>query len=391
MLGLSLTSIRVSTINDSIYFEGKLVNNINEFIPGLELCESFYQDVVRGLFQVNFPRVTYSAALIGTGSEVLGFDTPMSTDHNWGPRMQIFIHPDDYTDHAGDIDNCLRNNLPYKYKGYLVNFNDPDPNEDGTRIAQPVESGQVNHLVEVTTIESFLIKYLGMNPLDSITSADWLTFLEQVLLELTSGKVFHDGLHTLGQVREMLKYYPRDVWLYKMASQWKRIAQEEPFIGRCGDIGDELGSRVVASRLVRDIIRLCFLQSRRYVPYSKWLGTAFAKLACSKDIMPSLINTLSSDNWQDREKHICEAYITVAKQHNELKITVPVEPVITNFHNRPFKVIDAERFTKAIRAQIEDELIKNIKSDVGGIDQFVDSTDVTSYPQIFSKLRSIYG
>jgi hypothetical protein len=27
---------------------------------------------------------------------VLGVDTPMSTDHNWGPWLQIFLSDEDY-------------------------------------------------------------------------------------------------------------------------------------------------------------------------------------------------------------------------------------------------------------------------------------------------------
>ena len=55
-----------------------------------------------------------------------------------------------------------------------------------------------------------------------------------------------------------LNYYPRDVWLYMLAAQWKRISQEEAFVGRAGDTGDELGSQVVAARMVREIIKRRF-------------------------------------------------------------------------------------------------------------------------------------
>ena len=39
------------------------------------------------------------------------------------------------------------------------------------------------------------------------------------------------------------------------------------------EFGDELGSQVVAARLVREIMKLAFLMEKKYAPYSKWLGT----------------------------------------------------------------------------------------------------------------------
>jgi hypothetical protein len=51
-----------------------------EFVPGVELARAFYQEVVA-------PRlggVRHSAARLGPGSDVLGYDTARSTDHDWG-------------------------------------------------------------------------------------------------------------------------------------------------------------------------------------------------------------------------------------------------------------------------------------------------------------------
>ena len=116
---------------------------------------------------------------------------------------------------------------------------------------------------------------LGVDADAPLNAVDWLLMPQQRLLGVTSGAVFHDGLQALIPLREKLAFYPQDVWLYLLAAQWTRISQEEAFVGRCGDLGDELGSQVIAARLVRDLMRLCFLMERRYAPYSKWLGTAF--------------------------------------------------------------------------------------------------------------------
>lgn len=59
------------------------------FIPGLELAQAFYQEVLAAIIGP----IPHAAALLGEGSEVLGFDTARSTDHAWGPRAQLFVEP----------------------------------------------------------------------------------------------------------------------------------------------------------------------------------------------------------------------------------------------------------------------------------------------------------
>ena len=48
-----------------------------EFIPGIELCGGFYHEVVAPILHAHYPQLPHAAALIGPGSEVLGFDTPL--------------------------------------------------------------------------------------------------------------------------------------------------------------------------------------------------------------------------------------------------------------------------------------------------------------------------
>lgn len=62
-----------------------------QFIPGAELSRGYFHEVVEPILDSEFPCLRYAAALIGYGSEVLGLDTALSTDHNWGPRFLIFL------------------------------------------------------------------------------------------------------------------------------------------------------------------------------------------------------------------------------------------------------------------------------------------------------------
>ena len=59
-------------------------------MPGRELCAAFYREAVRPLLDRELGGPVHSAGLMGPGSEVLGFDTERSTDHHWGPRLQLF-------------------------------------------------------------------------------------------------------------------------------------------------------------------------------------------------------------------------------------------------------------------------------------------------------------
>ncbi len=48
-----------------------------QFIPGVQLNEMFYREAVAPILAGAFPDLRYSAALIGHGSDVLGFDSEL--------------------------------------------------------------------------------------------------------------------------------------------------------------------------------------------------------------------------------------------------------------------------------------------------------------------------
>jgi hypothetical protein len=64
---------------------------------------------------------------------------------------------------------------------------------------------------------------------------------------------------------------------------------------------------------------------------------------------------------------------------------------VSRFHERPYLVIDAERFSRAIRARIADERLHRLPPNVGSIDQFVDSTDILTDASLRAKLTASYG
>ncbi len=345
-----------------------------EFISGLRLSCHFYEEAVKPVLVSEFAGLVHSAALIGYGSEVLGCDTPRSTDHEWGPRLLLFLTEDDYELRGERITEVLSRKLPYEFMGYSTHFGEPD--EEGVRLLVEKTSGPVDHKVEVHTVRRFFESQIGLNPYEGLELTDWLIIPEQKLLELTAGRVYHDGLGELEEVRARLAYYPKDVWLYLLCAQWRRIGELEAFVGRTGEVGDDLGSRLIAASLVRDLMKLCFLMERTYAPYSKWFGTAFAKLECSPDLGPIFEQVLSANSWKEREEHLSRAYEAAARMHNALGITPPLGTKVSPFHTRPYLVIHAERFAAAIDAAITDPQVRSIPVQAGSVDQLTDNTNV---------------
>jgi len=359
-----------------------------KFIPGLKLCKLFYQKEVRPILNEEFPKLHYSAALIGWGSEVLSFDTAISRDHHWGPRVLLFLSEKEFPKLNQRINHTLAEKLPYRFMGYSTNYSKPD--RVGVRHAVEIGSGPVDHMINIYTVKSFFEARLGFDPSKRITVTDWLAFPQQRLLELVSGEVYYDGLGTLQKLREKLQFYPREVWLYLLAAQWTRISQEEAFVGRAGSTGDELGSQIIAARLVREIMKLSFLMERQYTPYSKWFGRAFGKLKIANKLAPQLRKVLLTTTWREREKRLAECYALVAKQHNALRITKSLPTRVSHYYYRPYLVIHGDHFAEEIKKTIRDPQVKKIKTMVGSIDQFTDSTDVIQDLSLVRSLSVVY-
>ena len=231
--------------NNSKYIINSGKNSL-KFIPGLKLSELFFHKSIKPVLKSNFPDIQYSAGLIDYGSEVLGFDDEMSTDHNWGPRVQLFLRSEDIGKRE-KISEVLSQKLPSEFKGFSTNFMESEE-EKGTLFPVKANIGEpIRHRVDICTRVSFFQDYLGINNVGEIAEIEWLTLSEQRLRTIRCGKVFHDSLG-IEKDRAKLHYYPKDVWLFMLASEWSKIGQEEPFIGRCGMSGDEIGSQIITTR-----------------------------------------------------------------------------------------------------------------------------------------------
>jgi hypothetical protein len=209
------------------------------------------------------------------------------------------------------------------------------------------------------------------------------------LLGVTRGAVYADPDGDLAAVRRQLTYFPGQVWLWLLACQWQRIAQVEAFVGRTNEVGDTIGSRVLAGHVVGELMRLAFLLDRTYWPYQKWFGSAFSQLPLAAELGPMLERILAAADYSEREQALVRAYEFLARTHNDRGITDPVDPTARTYFDRPFLVLMSGRFVTATRDRITDPELADLPL-VGSVDQFADSTDIASSPQRSAKLNALY-
>ena len=351
-------------------------------MQGIELSRGFYTDIVRPWLSEAAPELRYSAALIGYGSELIGFDDELSKDHNWGPRVHIVLDRDCFGNYAQRLVDEFSKVVPAGYLGEPIGWRSrPLPPANGVEAA-----GALEHGLEFHTLEALLEGHFAVRSVENLNAFQWLGFAEQKLLAFTLGAVFHDDDSRLSRARDRLLYFPDDVWLYKIACQWRRIAEEQAFVGRAGQVGDDLGSRVIAARLVRDVMRMGFLLERRYAPYSKWFGSGFARLPIAEPLSPHLKRALLSNEWTERGEALASAYLELAHRQNAIGVA-EFEPIVGPYHDRPFTTINADDAIEAAHSAIADASIKRLPI-VGSLDQVSDLTPLLEDAKLSQRIMS---
>ena len=170
-------------------------------MKGLELSRAYYEEYGKPMIDTQLAQYKpyLAAGLVGEGSECLGFDDELSTDHDFGPAFCLWV-PEELYAKAGTEMQQAYDSLPASYKGY-------------TRITSAQGGGRIG----VLPLEGFYRKFTGLShaPQDNM---EWFRIPERFLATVTSGEVFDDHQGTFSQIRSTLKgFYPEDVLKKKLA------------------------------------------------------------------------------------------------------------------------------------------------------------------------------
>lgn len=324
---------------------------------GVALAREYWSRVVRPLLDEALPDAPRAAARIGSGSDVLGLDDEMSRDHDWGLRLQLLVPPE----YVVEVEELLVAQLPAEFGGYPARF--PFTGRQHAQLA-----------VDVTTMDELIATGIGFDPRSGGTIDDWLSLTGQAVLEVTAGAVFEDTEGDLTALRAALGWYPDDVWSYVVASDWERIDQELPLMGRAGDRGDDLGSRVIAARLVDVAVHLGFLLCRQWAPFSKWRGTLFSRLPLPSDVGQFLRAVLTEDHWKERGERLAAALDVLAEVQRGAGLPAPARPCVP-FWDRPYLHLDPD-LVPGIIAGVASLDVRALPVGLGSIEQRSDNVDL---------------
>lgn len=343
-------------------------------MSGTELARAYWADVVRPILDRELPDVPRAAGRLGAGSDVLGLDDDTSRDHDWGLRLTLLVP----ADRVAEADRVLAAALPESYQGWPTAF--------------PVTwDPAVRHRVEVAAPVELVRERTGLDLADATGPGvtDWLSLTGQSVLEVTAGPLFEDTDGEITALRERLTWYPRDVWLHVLAADWMRIEQELPFVGRTGQRGDDLGSRLIAARLATALARLGFLLERRWPPYPKWAGTLFGRLPVAASTTGHLADALAAATWQERDAALRAACEVLHERQRAVGLPTADGPACEDFFDRPFAGLRGD-VAGTLRAAVVDPEVRTLPHR-GGIEQWVDDVGTLTDKDVRVRLAQVFA
>ena len=233
-------------------------------MKGLELARRYFRDVAFPAFEDKAPHALSSLAfgLVGPGSECYGFDDEISRDHDWGPRVCIWVPEQLYREQGQKLQR-IYDELDDVYLGYgPVRRLDTRVPRDG-----------------VIPTEHFYRTYLGTDSPPK-TIRDWLLLPEEALSLCTNGEVFIDPLGRFTELRRaLLAYFPRDLWLKKIASRCRGAGEHGQYnLWRAHKRGDRIAFQHHKACFSREAAALVYLLEKTYRPFAKWIFHGLPRL-----------------------------------------------------------------------------------------------------------------
>jgi hypothetical protein len=123
----------------------------------------------------------------------------------------------------------------------------------------------------VMRIGDFYESFTGCSDVPK-TNMEWFLISENNLCSVTNGMVFEDKLGEFSRIREGFRdFYPKDVWLKKLAARVAVIAQAGQYnYNRCMQRNDSVAASLALAKFAEAVISIIYLLCKRPMPFYKW-------------------------------------------------------------------------------------------------------------------------
>ena len=255
-------------------------------MKGIELSKEYFEAFGKEVLETEFSAALplLAVGLVGGGSECLGFDDEVSTDHDFEPGFCIFLPDEETVDRrtAFLLERAYAK-LPKEFMGVQRSpLNPVGGNRHG-----------------VIRMEDFFLEKVGSRD-GRLSLGQWFSVPEQGLLEATSGAVFFDNLGKFSEIRKRLGYFPEDIRLKKLSGHLLLMAQSGQYnYNRCILRGNTAAAQMAVFEFTKSALHTIYLLNRTYMPYYKWSFRGLEGLPILGDLTGDLEYLISSGNSTD--------------------------------------------------------------------------------------------
>ena len=225
-------------------------------LKGLELSEQYYHELVEPAIRRSCPETLphLAAGLVGEGSDCFGFDDGISKDHDWGPRVCLWLQDAAYERFFHVLSSTLAS-LPDTFRG------------ERFALRTPEAAGRQG----VLRTGDFYSSFTG-SPEGPRSFRDWLSLPESHLAACTNGKVFYDGPGRFSMIRHhILNGCPEDVRRKRLAAHIALMAQSGQYnYLRCRKHGEPVAAFLALSEFLQHGLAAVYYLNRRWMPFYKW-------------------------------------------------------------------------------------------------------------------------
>lgn len=220
----------------------------------LTKSREFYEKYGSAMIREKFPEYESRIAvgMVGEGSDCFGFDDEVSTDHDYAVGFCMWLTNED-KDAIGD-------ELQAAYDGLLK--------EHGI---ERLKAPRLEKRRGVFSIDEFYQE-----------GAE-----EYKLAEMVNGEIFRDdpGIFTAKR-KELLEYYPEEVWRKKLATLLHAFSQYgQSNYARMMARRDYVTANLCVSKAIESALDIAYVLNKEYSPYYKWKRKGLEKAGKQRDVL----------------------------------------------------------------------------------------------------------